>query len=127
LVVGNDDFPFAFSDRQNRRALAIRHKRGQGRAACAPDRRERAVYDQRAAGDRRRAARLRKRGSQWRRRARIRAEVREHSRQARRPVLAGESRRAAEPAWRVRRRRGGSGLQEGERPAALPMATITGC
>jgi hypothetical protein len=103
LVVGSDDYPFAFPivksgekwrfDTAAGKDELLARRIGQNELDVIKV--LQAIVDC--------AERVRVGGSQRRRRPRLRAEVREQSRQARRTVLAGEGGRAAEPGRRARR------------------------
>ena len=78
--IGNDDFPFAFPIVKTGERWHFDTEAGKDELLARRIGENELDADQGPAGDRRRAARLRVRGSQRRRRARLRAEVREQPR-----------------------------------------------
>ena len=81
------------SHREEGWPLVLRHRGGQGRIAQPPHRQERTLHAPVGARLRRGPARIRQQGPRRRRGAGVRAEVRQHPRHERRPLLAARSRR----------------------------------
>ena len=115
----SDDFPFAFPLVKNGDRWRFDTQAGRNELLARRIGAKRAQRDQGAAGDRRRAARVRVRRPQRRRRARVREQVHEQPRQARRPVLADQgraSRRARSGRWWPRPRARATATSKRDRP-----------
>ena len=125
VLIGDQAWPVPIPLVREKGAWRFATEQGARRAHQPPHRRQRAQRDPRAARLPRRAAPVRVARSRWRQRAAVRAEARQHARQAGRPVLAGrcrQGRRAESLRAAGRRERGVSqGAQGGRCLPRLPF------